>query len=210
LQCLSEFRDVLQTNLAARWSSPKWLACIIVEESARTLPTGIQVGVMLRSMLTNLVDHPLGTENISLDLVPFLQTLRRKCQALENAFIEHGQLPSNKLPVLPALVQGEPEAGPQAFSLSSAVDLTEKEFDKLTKQLSALHRAKASKLLRESRESLLESIQDFRARKEVQERRIVSAAASTILWLGDLGSKLNPIIQGIMSSVKVCYHPMFF
>jgi len=138
-----------------------------------------------------------------LELVPFLQTLRRKCQALANAFVEHGKLASNKLPILPVLVQGEPDAGPQAFAFQRAIDFVEKEFDRLNNSLSAINRSKASKLLKELRDSLLESIDDFRVRKEVHERRIVSAAASTILWLGDLGSKLNPIIQGIMNAVKV-------
>ena len=138
-----------------------------------------------------------------LDLVPFLQTLRRKCQAMGNAFVEHGKLASHKLPILPVLVQGEPEAGPQAFSFHSAAQFVEQEFEKLNNQLAAVHRIKAAKLLRETRDSLQESLDDFRKRKEVHERRVISSAASTVLWLGDLGSKLNPIIQGIMNAVKV-------
>jgi TATA-binding protein-associated factor len=120
-----------------------------------------------------------------------------------NAFVEHGKLASNKLPTLPVVVQGEPEAGPHAFTFISATNFVEKEFDKLNGQLAAVHRTKAAKLLKETRDSLLESIGDFRKRREVHERRVISAAASTILWLGDLGNKLNPIIQGIMNAVKV-------
>jgi len=101
------------------------------------------------------------------------------------------------------LVQGEPDAGPQAFAFQRAIDFVEKEFDRLNNTLSAINHSKASKLLKESRDSLVESIDEFRLRKELHERRIVSAAASAILWLGDLGSKLNPIIQGIMNAVKV-------
>lgn len=204
-QSVDDFRDVLRSNLSARWSSPRWLACIILEECARASPTGSKVGMMLRPVIASLVETSSTIGSISLDLVPFLQTLRRKTQALENVFVEHGKLPSSKLPVLPVLVQGEPEAGPHAFSFSSANDFVEKEFDKLNSQLSQINRAKASKLLRESRDSLVDSMEDFRSRKEVHERRIVTAAASAILWLGDLGNKLNPIIQGIMSAVKV-YH----
>ena len=160
---------------------------------------------MLRPAIAGLIETPAATGSIFFDLVPFLQTLRRKTQALENVFVEHGKLPSSKLPVLPVLVQGEPEAGPHAFSFSSANDFVEKEFEKLNNQLSQINRAKASKLLRESRDSLVDSMEDFRCRKEVHDRRIVSAAASTILWLGDLGNKLNPIIQSIMNAVKVRY-----
>lgn len=166
-------------------------------------PDGNKVGIILRPEIARLVELPLMPENISLDMMPFLQTLRRKCQALENAFVEHGKLASNKPPILPVLVQGEPEAGPQAFTFSAAIEFVEKEFDKMSNQLSAINRTRASRLLKESRESLLESIEDFRARKEVHERRILSAAASLILWLGDLGNKLNPIIQGIMNAIKV-------
>lgn len=140
-----------------------------------------------------------------MELVPFLQTLRRKCQAIENAFVEHGNLAPNKLPILPALVQGEPNAGPEAFSLSSAVGFKEKDFEKLMSQLSSIHRATVSRMLQELRESLGESIDELQTQREVYERRVVSAAASAVLWLGELGNKLNPIIQGIMVAVKVQY-----
>jgi TATA-binding protein-associated factor len=161
--------------------------------------------MMLRPTITSLIETPLATGSIPLELVPFLQTLRHKCQALENLFVEHGKLSPGKLPVLPVLVQGEPDAGPHAFSLSSALAFVGKEFDKLNNMLSSIYRAKLTKLLGEMRESIVDSIEDFRGRQEVHERRIISAAASAILWLGDLGNKLNPIIQGIMNSVKVYF-----
>jgi len=201
---LDEFRSVLETSLAASWSSPRWLACIVIEESSRVNVNGNKVGILLRPKIASLVELSDFTESTSSDLVPFLQTLRRQCQALENAFVEHGKLASNKLPVLPVLVQGEPEAGPHAFTLGMATSFVEKEFEKLSGMLTSINKARASKLLQEARESLVHSIEDFKSRKEVHERRIVSAAASAVLWLGDLGSKLNPIIQGIMNSVKVC------
>jgi len=159
--------------------------------------------MILRPSIAALIEAPVSPDALFLELVPFLQTLRRKCQALANAFVEHGNLASNKLPILPVLVQGEPDAGPQAFALQRAVDFVEKDFDKINNALSTIYRSKASKLLKESRDSLAESIDDFRIRKEVLERRVISAAASSILWLGDLGTKLNPIIQGIMNAVKV-------
>ena len=175
----------------------------MIEESARTSPDGSRVGLSLRPSIATLIETPLSTDALLLELVPFLQILRRKCQALSNAFVEHGKLASNKLPSLPVLVQGEPDAGPQAFAFQRAIDFVGKEFDRLDDTLSLINRNKASKLLKECRDSLAESIDDFRTRKERHERRIVSAAASSILWLGDLGSKLNPIIQGIMNAVKV-------
>jgi TATA-binding protein-associated factor len=194
---------MLQDSLAARHSSPRWLACLAIEESARTSADGNKIGIMLRPAVASLVESPFAMESMPLELVPFLQTLRRKCQALENVFVEHGRLASNKMPILPVLVQGESDAGPHAFSFTSALEFVDKGFDKLNNQLTAINRAKASKLLKESRDSIVDSIEDFRSRKEVHERRIVSAAASAILWLGDLGNKLNPIIQGIMNAVKV-------
>ena len=195
---------MLQAGLTTSWTSPKWLACVVVEESARASPDGSRIGLILRASIATLVEAPISPDALFLELVPFLQTLRRKCQALANAFVEHGKLASNKLPILPVLVQGEPDAGPQAFAVQRALDFVEKDYDKLNNALSAIYRSKASKLLKESRDSLAESIDDFRFRKEVLERRIVSAAASSILWVGDLGNKLNPIIQGIMNAVKVC------
>jgi TATA-binding protein-associated factor len=166
------------------------------------------VRIELRETIASLVELSTATDNVALDLIPFLQTLRRKCQSIENAFVEHGKLASNKVPVLPVFVQGEREAASQAFTFSLAIEFVDKEFDKLSDQLSAVHRSKSSKMLRELRDSLTESIQDFRNRKEVHERRIVCAAASAILWLGDLGNKLNPIIQGIMNAVKVKHFRM--
>jgi len=138
-----------------------------------------------------------------MDLVPFLQTLRRQCQALANSFVEHGKLGASKLPSLPAIVQGEADAGPQAFSFASACGFVERDFEGLCKQIPSVHRVRATKLLKESRESLLRSVEDYRRRQEVHARRIMSAAAGAILWLGDLSTKLNPIIQGVMNAVKV-------
>lgn len=129
--------------------------------------------------------------------------IRRKTQALANAFVEHGKLSSSKLPVVPVLVRGEPDAGPQAFSFSFASNFVDKEFQKLNNQISGIYKVKAAKLLRETCDSVVDSMNDFRRLKEVHERRVIGAAASAVLWLGELGNKLNPIIQGIMNSLKV-------
>jgi TATA-binding protein-associated factor len=174
-----------------------------IEESARSAPDGNKVGIMLRTAINTLIDTNTATDAIFLDLIPFLQTLRRQCQALENVFVDHGKLASSKVPVLAVLVEGEPDAGPHAFAFATAVAFMEKDFERLNNQLTSINRARASKLLKESRDSLQDSIDEFKGRREVHERRIVSAATSAILWLGDLGSKLNPIIQGIMNAVKV-------
>ena len=174
-----------------------------IEESARCRPHGNKVGIMLRPVINPLIERVSTTNPMYLDLVPFLQTLRRQCQALENIFVEHGNLASSKLPVLAVLVEGEPDAGPHAFTFATAVAFVEKDFDKLNNQLSSINRVRATKLLKESKDSLQHSIDEFKERREVHERRIASAAASAILWLDDLGNKLNPIIQGIMNAVKV-------
>jgi len=158
---------------------------------------------MLRPVINLLIESVSTTDPMCVDLVPFLQTLRRQCQALENVFVEHGNLASSKLPVLAVLVEGEPDAGPHAFTFATAVAFVEKDFEKLNNQLSSINRVKATKFLKESRDSLQHSIDEFKERREIHQRRIASAAASTILWLDDLGNKLNPIIQGIMNAVKV-------
>jgi TATA-binding protein-associated factor len=179
------------------------VACIAIEESARASPDGLQVGASYSSAIASLVDGTGLAEPLLWDLVPLLQTLRRQCQAMANAFVEHGRLSSNKVQPIPTTVQGEPNAGPDAFSFLSAVEFVETEFVKLNSQLSTLHRNKAAKLLRDTRDSLSDSIEDFRRQKENHERRIMSTAASATLWIADLGAKLNPIIQGIMAAVKV-------
>jgi TATA-binding protein-associated factor len=143
------------------------------------------------------------TDGMFLELVPFLRVIRRKTQALANAFVEHGKLSSSKLPVIPVLVQGEPDAGPHAFSISVASNFVDNEFKKLSSQLSGIYKVKATKFLCETCDSVIDSMNDFQKLKEVHERRVISSAASTVLWLGELGNKLNPIIQGIMNSLKV-------
>jgi TATA-binding protein-associated factor len=141
-----------------------------------------------------------------MDLVPYLQTLRRQCQALVNSFVEHGKLNASKLPSLPVLVQGEPDAGSHTFSIALASAFVEKDFEGLCNQIASSYRMRATKLLKESRGSLLMSIEEYKRRVDVYARRITSAAAGAVLWLGDLGAKLNPIIQGIMNAVKVLPH----
>jgi TATA-binding protein-associated factor len=197
------FKDLIESGLNSPWSSPKWLACIAIEESARKTPNDNALVSIFRPTVARLVEVVGETDSMSLELVPFLRVIRRKTQALTNAFVEHGMLSSSKLPVIPVLVQGEADAGPQAFSLSFASNFVDKEFKKLSAQLSGSYKVRAAKFLRETCDSVVDSMNDFQKLKEVYERRVISSAASAVLWLGELGNKLNPIIQAIMNSLKV-------
>lgn len=199
------FKDLIERGLNSPWSSPKWLACIAIEESARKTSGENPLAAIFRPTVSKLVESSSASDGVLLELVPFLRMIRRKTQALANAFVEHGGLSSSKIPVVPILVQGEPDAGPQAFSFSFASSFVEKEYLKLSSQITGTWKYKSTKLLRETCDSVMDSMNDFQKFKEVHERRVISAAASAVLWLGELGNKLNPIIQGIMNSLKVCF-----
>lgn len=136
------------------------------------------------------------------DLVSSMQLIRAQCSQLFNTFRDVGKISQSRLPVLAVVVQGEAEAGPDAFSLQIAERCVAEDFEKLKKSMSAAQRMIATQALNEARDNVLEAISNAKALKEQRDIRIKSSAASALVAMRASPKKPTHIIKGMMDSVK--------
>lgn len=136
------------------------------------------------------------------DLVSYIQLIRAQCSQLINTFRDVGKVSQGRLPVLAVVVQGEAEAGPDAFSMINAEKCVNEDFDKLKKALPPGQRLIATQALSEARNSVIEVIDSAKDIKEQRDIRIRAAAASALVAMKVLPKKPTHIIKGMMDSVK--------
>ncbi|KAH8889388.1 hypothetical protein GQ53DRAFT_226199 [Thozetella sp. PMI_491] len=136
------------------------------------------------------------------DLVSHVQRVRSQCQQLLHLFRDHGKVSSSKLPTLAIIVQGEPEAGPGAFSVADAEKVVSTDYEKLKKAMAPGQRLIALPQLTEAREATVAAIQDAITAKEARDARIKAGAACALVAMKILPKKPSPLIKAIMDSIK--------
>lgn len=191
----------ISDGLQSRYSTTQLIAGIIIEEYARgfTNPSG-RAGRFSDELVSILdTERP---ESYA-DLLPFLRILRAQCQALINAFRDHGHVPTMKLPSLAIVVQGEIGAGPTAFSITNAEVLVGNEFDRLKKSLAPAQRITSSQILTDARQAVQDSIDETIKTKNERDVRVKAAAASALVAIAEIPKKPSSLIKGIMDSIKL-------
>ena len=136
------------------------------------------------------------------ELVPLARSVRAACHALRTQFHEAGGIPSSKIPSTAVIVQGDADAGPEAFSMVEAERIVGTEFDRLKQAMPPAQRIQCLPALmatREQAQQSLEQVQQAKARADV---RVLAAAAAALVALDDVPSKPSRMIKGIMDSVK--------
>lgn len=136
------------------------------------------------------------------DLTPYLKAVRTQCQTLFNVFVDSAKVPQGKLPTVAVVVQGEPDASADAFSLADADKIATETFEKLKRGLSTTYRVAASQALSDAHNGLLQSISECREAKNGRDVGIHAAAAAAYVTMADLPAKLNPIMRSLMDSIK--------
>ncbi|POS85715.1 P-loop containing nucleoside triphosphate hydrolase [Erysiphe pulchra] len=136
------------------------------------------------------------------DLVSSMQLIRAQCSQLFNTFRDIGKVSQSRLPSLAVVVQGEAEAGPDAFSLQTAEKCVTEDFEKLKRSMSAAQRMIATQALTEARDNVVDAISNAKTLKEQRDIRIKSSAASTLVAMRASPKKPTHIIKGMMDSVK--------
>uniref|UniRef100_A0A060TAG3 TATA-binding protein-associated factor mot1 n=1 Tax=Blastobotrys adeninivorans TaxID=409370 RepID=A0A060TAG3_BLAAD len=137
------------------------------------------------------------------DLTPYLKAVRTQCQALFSVFVDTAKLSRSKLPQVAIVVQGEPDAGPDAFSIHTAEKVAGDMFEKLKRSLSTSYRMTASQALSDAHRTLLQAIEEARDAKHQRDVSILASAASAYVNLtASMPKKLNPIIRSMMDSIK--------
>jgi len=196
---LSSYDASVVPSLSSAFASTQLTACMIVDEYATHCSTP-DAAKRYVEPLSRIINHDRPSHYR--DLVSYIQRLRSQCQQLINLFRDHGKVLPGKLPTLAVVVQGEPEAGPGAFSVADAEKVVGEGFEKLKKAMPPGQRLVAGQQLDEARETAAAAIEEAKAAKESRDVRIKAAAAASLVAMKVLPKKPSPLIKAIMDSIK--------
>lgn len=196
---LDDYDALLIPGLSSAYSSSQLTACAVVDEYAKSCPN-LSGSPRYLENLQHILDSERPTSYR--DLVNFIQRVRTQCQQLIHLFRDHGKVPHSKLPVLPVVVQGEAEAGPNAFSVATAEKCVGDDFEKLKKAMSPGQRLIAIQQLNEARAVTTSAIEEAKVVKAARDVRVKAGAACAMVAMRVLPKKPSPLIKGIMDSVK--------
>lgn len=192
-------RDLVDA-LSSSYGTQQMSAGLIMEECARSMPNPNSLvpvfGNFLRPMLE--CDRP---ESYS-DIVSYLRIVRAQCHSLLNAFRDHGHVPPAKISVLAVVVQGEPGAGPSAFSISNAEAVVGQDFERLKKSLTPAQRITSLQMLNDSRKNALTAIDEAKRVKNERDVRVKAASSGAVVAMDDIPRKPSLLIKAIMDSIK--------
>ncbi|KAJ5587030.1 uncharacterized protein N7459_002795 [Penicillium hispanicum] len=136
------------------------------------------------------------------DISCYLHVSRAQCHSLLNTFRDHAHVPPSRLPVLAVVVQGDSEAGPNAFSLADAEKIVGPDFDRLKKNLTPAQRITATQVLTDTRATAQSAVEEARAMREQRDMRVLAAASGALVALREIPKRPGHIIKGMMDSVK--------
>jgi TATA-binding protein-associated factor len=186
-------------GMASAYSSTQLTALLIIDEHAKSCIKKDQASRYVESIQKIMeTDRPLHYR----DLVSYIQLVRAQCSQLINTFRDVGKVSQARLPVLAVVVQGEAEAGPDAFSMMNAEKCVNEDFERLKKALTQGQRLIATQALTEARNSVLEVIDTAKSIKGQRDIRIRAAAASALVAMKVVPKKPTHVIKGMMDSVK--------
>ena len=181
-------------------STTQLSAAMVVEEYARFMGPSSKYTASLCDRVRPIVEgeRPMWYS----DIACYLHVARAQCHSLLSAFRDHAHVPPSKLPVLAVIVQGDTEAGPNAFSIADTERVIGPEFERLKKSLPPAQRITALQVLNETRATTDSAINEARNTRELRDLRILAAAAGALVALRDIPKKPGHIIKGMMDSVK--------
>lgn len=185
--------------LSSAYSSTQLTTAIIIDEYAKACSSKEQAARFINVLQKILeTDRPLHYR----DLVNYTQLVRAQCVAMLNTFRDVGKVSQGKLPTLAVVVQGESEAGPDAFSMSIAEKCVNEDFERFKRALPPGQRLIATKAITEARDAASAVIDKAKEIKEQRDIRIRAAAASALVAIKVNPKKPTSIIKGMMDSVK--------
>lgn len=181
-------------------STSQLSAAMVVEEYARLSGPDSKHTTSLCEHLRPIIEEerPMWYSDISC----YLHVARAQCHSLLNAFRDHAHVPSSRLPTLAVIVQGDPEAGPTAFSLPDADRVIGTDFERLKNSLTPAQRVTALQVLNDARATAGAAIDEGRNVREQRDMRIRAAAAGGLVALHDIPKRPSHIIKGMMDSIK--------
>lgn len=198
---ISTFQPRIVPGLQSPYSSTELVTAMIIEEYAKETRDSTDLKAEFLRALSSL----LNSERPSCyrDLASYVHIVQAQCRSLLNAFRDIGRVPTSKIPHIAAVCQGDPEAGPDAFSIEKAEKIIGEEFTRLKKSLHPTQRLLSTQALADAKNSAVAAIEDAKAAKAVRDIRVLAAAAGAYIASGQLPKKLNPVVHGVMESVKL-------
>ncbi|OJD15737.1 hypothetical protein AJ78_04035 [Emergomyces pasteurianus Ep9510] len=181
-------------------STSQMVAAMVVMEYAKIQGPETRYASLLSQWLNPMIENERPSWYS--DIASYLHIARAQCHSLLNAFRDHAHVSQFSLPMLAVVVQGDQDAGPNAFSISDAEKVLGPDFEKLKKSLSPAQRMTALQVLNDSRTSALTAVEEANDVKDQRDMRIRAAAASALVALHDIPKKPSQIIKGMMDSVK--------
>lgn len=195
------FEPRLVPLLQSPHSTTQLVTAMIFEEYARITSVVTDLKAQFLAALTNF----LNSERPSCyrDLVSYMHIVQAQCRSLLNAFRDIGRVPSSRIPAIAAVCQGEPEAGPDAFSIEKAEKIVGDDFARLKRALAPTQKLMSSQVLADAKAVAVAAIEEAKAAKVQRDVRVLAAAAGAYIASGQLPKKLNPVVHGVMESVKL-------
>ncbi|CCH62650.1 hypothetical protein TBLA_0H03680 [Henningerozyma blattae CBS 6284] len=208
------FEKVLVRCLELPYATPRLLCAIIMSTFCKEIKSK---NISIDKDNNNLIElvsncfGPLMYEQLSSpstslpsfrEIVPCLKALRTQCQTLLTTFVDVGMLPQHKLPTVAVIVQGEKDAGQQAFSIEMAEKICNEYYDKLFKSMNNSYKLLAKKPLEDAKNRVLFNVQLAKEAQSSRTSGIVANYSSAYLLFNGLPTKLNPIIRSLMDSIK--------
>ncbi|KAK2780815.1 TATA-binding protein-associated factor mot1 [Emmonsiellopsis sp. PD_33] len=187
---------------ALNWSgsTSQLVAAMVIEEYAKVQGSGSKYAVSLSEWLNPVIENERPSWYS--DIASYLHIARAQCHSLLNAFRDHAHISQGKLPMLAVVVQGDQDAGPNAFSITDADKVLGPDFERLKKSLSPVQRITALQVLNDSRASAITAVEEAKGVKDQRDMRVRAATASALVALQDIPKKPSQIIKGMMDSVK--------
>ncbi|SCU91827.1 LAMI_0E07470g1_1 [Lachancea mirantina] len=206
----SFFSNVLLDCLKLPYATPRLLVAVIISEFCINVEKNFQSTHAGCPAFLAETFGPLLSEGLSdpstfppfRELVPSLKALRTQCQSLLSTFVDVGMLPPQRLPQLAIIVQGESEAGPEAFGIKTAEKVYGEISDKLFKHLSNSYKILTKKPLEDAKYRVLQAIETAKEVSRARYCSILANYACAILQFSGLPTKLNSFIRALMDSIK--------
>lgn len=192
--------SILLPSLKSTYSSHCHFACMMMEELARS-PTGKPTD---SNTVVTQVQQMLDKTGSGwyTDLLHSMMASRGQCNTLLSAFATNANVPRSKLPTVAAVCQGDPAAGPNAFSITDAEAIVTTDFDRLIKGLTPAQRVAGVQYLTDARIQAKAVVDEAIRIKEKRDVAIRAAGASVLIALDQVPKKPGQLIKCVMDSIK--------
>ncbi|KAI9750007.1 MAG: TATA-binding protein-associated factor mot1, partial [Chaenotheca gracillima] len=195
------FAPRIVPSLTSDFSTTRLTASMIMEEYAKSSGAKTPLAQAFAEALRSVIE--VEDPETYRDIVSYTQIVRAQCHSLMNNFRDAGGISQTKIPTIAVVVQGEPGAGPGAFSIATGEKIVEEDFNRLKKALPPAQRIKALDALNDTRTQALAAIEEAKTAKEQRDIRVRAGAAGAIVALKEVPKKPSLVIKGMMDSVKL-------